>query len=454
MKRMRSAMGVAVMGAVLIGARAAPAADAATNKLEELDQKVSALERRLQAAEERAGAKATNAAVVTAGKDGFLVSSADRAFQLRLRGYVQADGRFYLNDSQDKANDTFLLRRVRPILDLRMYDDFLFRFQPDFGGNNPTTQDAYLDYLAMPALNLRAGKFKVPFSLEFLQTDSDMFFAERGLPTQLVPNRDVGFQAFGSLASGTVTYAVGAFNGTVDGGNTDIDNNDDKDFAARLFVHPFRLTGIGALQNFGVGVAGTFGEEQGTASSSSLPSFKTSGQQTFFNYRSSTNANGTAFADGRHVRLEPQVYYYAGPFGMLAEYVQSSQDVSDGAHEATLDNTAWQVQAGWVLTGEKASYSDVTPGANFAPSKGTWGALELVGRYGELTVDEAAFPTFADSAKSAETAKTWAAGVNWYLNRSIKLMLDYDQTSFDGGAAKGADRPDEEFLVCRAQFSF
>jgi phosphate-selective porin OprO and OprP len=454
MNGIRLAMGVAMVGAALIGSRAAFAADAATNKLEELDQKVSALERRLQAAEANTAAKAPNAAVVTAGKDGFLVSSADRAFQLRIRGYVQADGRFYLNDRQDKSVDTFLLRRVRPTLDLRMYDDFLLRFQPDFGGSSPTTQDAYLDYLATPALNFRAGKFKVPFGLEFLQTDSDMFFAERGLPTQLVPNRDVGFQVYGGMASGTVTYAVGVFDGTVDGGNTDLDNNDDKDFAARLFVHPFRLTGIEVLRNFGVGVAGTLGDEQGTASSSSLPAFKTSGQQTFFSYKNSTNANGTAFADGRHERLEPQVYCYVGPIGMLAEYVKSSQDVSDGTHEATLDNTAWQVQAGWVLTGEKASYNDVTPRANFAPSKGTWGAFELVGRYGELTVDDAAFSTFADPAKSASTAKTWAAGVNWYLNRSLKLMLDYDQTSFEGGAAKGADRPDEELLLCRAQISF
>ncbi len=82
------------------------------------------------------------------------------------------------------------------------------------------------------------------------------------------------------------------------------------------------------------------------------------------------------------------------------------------------------------------------------------GALELVGRYGELSVDNGAFPTFAESSKSAESAKTWAVGFNWYLNRSLKLMLDDDQTSFAGGAAKGADRVDEHLLLARAQFSF
>ncbi len=445
---------LALTGGATIWARCAFAEGAPTNTLEELSRKVSALERRAQAAEESANAVGKNVALVTADKGGFAMSSADRAFSLKLHGLLQADGRFILNDSQDKATESFLLRRVRLIFDVKMYDDFALRFQPDFGGSSPTIQDAYFDYTIRPAFNLRAGKCKTPFGIEQLQTDSEMFFAERGLPSQLAPQRDVGFQAFGSLASGTVTYAVGVFNGTVDGVNSDLDNNDGKDFAARLFLHPFRPSGIAQLQNFGIGLAATFGDEQGATASPSLPAFKTSGQQTFYSYKNTTNANGIAFADGQHLRLGPQLYYFVGPFGLLAEYVKSSQEVSDGKNAATLDNNSWQVQAGWVLTGENASYNDVTPRANFAPSRGAWGALELVGRYGELTVDDGAFPTFADSAKSAAGAKTWGAGINWYLNRNVKLSLNYDRTSFDGGAAKGADRPDEQSLICRAQFSF
>lgn len=452
MHGIRSGISIALLGATAIGSQVVGAADATTNKLEELEQKVRALELKIQGADEKPGAKTQEAVVVKVGTNGFSMSSADNDFQLRLSGYVQVDGRFYLNDDQTAVN-TFLLRRVRPILDVTMYKDYALRIQPDLA-NSPTIQDAYIEYRAMPVFSLRAGKYKVPFGLEWLQTDSEMFFAERGLPSQLVPNRDVGLQAFGNLASGTVAYAVGIFNGTVDGASTDLDVNDDKDGVARLFINPFRPTGIGQLKDLGVGMAVTFGDEQGTKTSSSLPSFKTSGQQTFFSYKSSTNANGSAFAAGRHIRLGPQANYYVGPFGIFAEYVQSSQDVSDGKNEDTIDNKSWQVQAGWVLTGEKASYTDVKPRANFAPLQGNWGALELVGQYGELTIDNAAFSAFADPSTSAKAAKTWAVGLNWYLNRNVKFMLDYDQTSFDGGAAQGADRSDEKFLVCRAQLSF
>ena len=50
-----------------------------------------------------------------------------------------------------------------------------------------------------------------------------------------------------------------------------------------------------------------------------------------------------------------------------------------------------------MLTGEDASYRGVVkPSEPFSPGKGGWGAWELVGRYGELEIDDDAFPLFAD----------------------------------------------------------
>ena len=74
-----------------------------------------------------------------------------------------------------------------------------------------------------------------------------MLFVERGLPTNLVPNRDVGAQIHGDLFDGAFTYAFGAFNGVVDGGSGDLDNNDSKEFAGRLFGFPFKASSIEAV---------------------------------------------------------------------------------------------------------------------------------------------------------------------------------------------------------------
>ena len=65
-------------------------------------------------------------------------------------------------------------------------------------------------------------------------------FAERGLPTNLVPSRDIGLQIGGDFSEGLFAYQVGVFNGVADLANGGDDLSDAKDFAARVFVQPFK----------------------------------------------------------------------------------------------------------------------------------------------------------------------------------------------------------------------
>jgi phosphate-selective porin OprO/OprP len=404
---------------------AAPAAPA-DQRLEELDQKVRVLERRAEVAAEQEAEKAKGKAQVTAGKDGFGLRSADGDFVLKIRGYVQLDGRYFQDDPRP-ASDTFVIRRARPILEGTLYGRFDFRIMPDFGGGTTVLQDAYADARFTPAFQLRAGKYKPPVGLERLQSATDLLFVERALPTNLVPNRDLGVMLHGDLAGGRASYALGAFNGVPDGGNGDLDTNNGKDVAARLFFEPGKGGG-GPLAGLGLGIAGSSGNQSGTAAAPNLPSFKTGGQATFFAFRSDTTAAGTAIAAGRHTRLSPQLYWYAGPFGVLAEYVESRQRVARAAAAADLQSDAWQVALSYVLGG-KASYRGALPDHPYDPAARRWGAFELAARYHQLDVGSAAFPLFANPASAARRAAAWAAGVNWYLNRGLKLMLDYERTA-------------------------
>ena len=43
--------------------------------------------------------------------------------------------------------------------------------------------------------------------------------------------------------------------------------------------------------------------------------------------------------------------------------------------------------------------------------------------------------------------------MNWYLARAIKLVADYEHTTFAGGTATG-DREAENFVVTRVQYAF
>jgi phosphate-selective porin OprO/OprP len=311
--------------------------------------------------------------------------------------------------------------------------------------------DAHADYKAYDELKFRVGKFKPPVSLERLQSATDMFFAERGHPTNLAPNRELGAMIYGDLIADQLEYQFGVFNGGPDLGNTDSDDDDKKDLVARVFAHPFRNADTVALQGVGVGVAGSIGEREGFNGKSILGTYKTPGQQDFFRYR------GDVYADGTHWRLYPQAYWYLGNKGVLAEYAISHEDVTRAANgaKAGLDHQAWQVAASYVLTGEDVNFrGGIKPENDVNIKKGQWGAWEIVGRTGATNIDNGTFANFADPTISASKATTYGAGLNWYINENLKLSTDYELTRFNGGNIAGRDRPDEHFLVTRTQFRF
>lgn len=463
-------LSLAVWGAIAgpprpSAAEEAPRGATIEERLDELDQRQRVLERNRELDQEAAQEKAKSAIIAGAGKDGFILKSADGSFQLKVGGFVHADGRFFLDDDQKPATNQFLIRRAFLNFEGTVNRIFVFRIQPDFGGGKAILQDAYLDARFAPAIQLLVGKTKTPFLLERLQSATDRRFVELALPNSLSPNRDIGAFLHGDLFNDTVSYAVGIFNGLPDGDTSDGDTNDDKDGAARLFVHPFRNTGIEPLEGLGLGIAATYGNQEGKVDTakksvtSSLPSYKTSGQNTFFSYRSGVDsgdfsADNNVIADGNRTRISPQAYYYWGPFGLLGEYVRNRQEVRRNTNVAALTNSAWQAAAYYVLTGEKNSFKHINPARPFDLSKGQFGALELAARYSELRVDGDSFPTYADPAKSAGRAKAWAGGINWYLTQKVKVAANYEVTRFKGGASGSRDRENEKAILSRFEVAF
>ena len=396
-------------------------------------------------------ARPVDAAIVGAGKDGFSISSADNDFVLKVRGYAQGDARLFLGDRDETPPHTFVLRRIRPILEGTLYKYFGFRVMPDFGGGQATVQDAHLDVRPLKEISLRFGKFKAPFSLERLQSATNLLFVERGFTTSLAPNRDIGVQVYGELWGGTVNYAAGVFNGVPDGGSADVDIDHDKDVVARVFVHPFRPLKIDALEGLGVGVAASTGSSEGVLANPNVAQYRTSGQQAFFRYRSGETIDATVVARGARARISPQLYYFNGPFGLHADYTSSLQRVTLGGASKKLGHHAWQVSGTFVLGGT-SSYEGVKPSSSIGD--GGTGAFELALRYHGFRADRDAFPTFANSDAAARGATGLGAGLGWWPNRSVRFMANYEATSFDGGAADGGDRRTERAVLIRSQVSW
>src|SRR5215510_7500868 len=166
---------------------------------------------------------------------------------IQVGGLLQFDGRFALRDSAGSVVDTFLIRRFRPNLHGRLLRHFEFDFNPDFAGGTLVVQDAYIDTVFSKAFSLRLGKFKTPLVLE------------RGFPTWVLPNRDVGVQVLGDVADNRNSYMAAVVNGATDFSSTDIDTNDNKEVALRVVVRPMARRIESTLHGLSVGIAGGTG---------------------------------------------------------------------------------------------------------------------------------------------------------------------------------------------------
>jgi phosphate-selective porin OprO/OprP len=424
-----------------------------------LREQINALELKLDALEKKQEASVKAAAASPAPKisltdKGFNFTSPDNKSTIHIGGQVQLDSRVFLADGGGIQNNSFILRRARPILDGTLDKIYSFQFVPEFGGTAPVSIfDANVRIAPTEATRFRFGKFKSPIGLEQLQDDANTFFVERALATNLVPNRDLGAQFAGTIKNGVFAYTAGVFNGVPDAANTSnaaFDN--DKSGEARLFSQPFVNAKGSPWSGLGFGISGSLGREKGAPALAA--GYKTDGQQTFFTY------NTSVIADGQSWRYSPQADYFYGPLGAIGEYVVSTVNVRPkaGAAKSQLENKAWEVSVGYVLTGEDFTYAGVTPAEPFNWDNGTWGAFQIVARYANLKIDPNAFPLFASATTNAREASAVGVGLNWYLTKAVRVSQDFFDTHFTkpGTATPTTQilRYDEKVLITRVQLSF
>ena len=436
--------------------------DALREQIRLLDQKLRVLERNTELKDEAAVAAAKKQPKLTVGDNRIEVVSADGANSLRLRALVQADARFYL-DKANAAQDGFLLRRARLIFEGKFNDNLQYTVQPEFAGSTVSILDANVNALITPGFQIRVGRFKTPIGLEQLQSDPVAFFNERSIATNLTPNRDVGIQVWGELLDKRLNYAVGVFNGVLENGNSpaaSTNTEGDLTTVGRLFATPFINDKDSALKGLGFGLAAGTGNYTGAAPGIA---YRTDGQQTFFAYETASGAQtpaNTTQSVGRSLTVSPQAYYYTGPLGILAEYVSATSELARGTNSREITNTAYNLSVGYVLTGEDASYSGVSPRSSFKPSADTWGAFEVVGRVAQLDIDNDVFTggtALANQATQATKVTALGAGLNWYLSKAVRANFDVTQNTFDFQGARPTTfvlSDDELVFSTRFQVSF
>lgn len=486
---------------------AAPAVATISPDVAKLKTKVNVLERKLEVQEEVNTAAFKKLPIFDGGENGFKITSSNKEHQLRIGSSIQTDYRNFLGDNPPAwipgspgwyggvGPDSIFLRQARIILEGYVFNDIYFKLMPDFAQNSTTSNlipDAFVDFAYQPKASLLVGKYKPSIGLERLQGDANTVFLERAFPTNLAPNRDMGLQLHGSFAKpgytaekspGAIdsknffTYQVGITNGTGDSGNIAMNGAlpntanqfaNNKEFDGRIFAQPFQHSGYDWLEGFGIGVSGSFSNpDHLTLTAQKTPL----GQSTFVDYTQvNGQTRGTITSNGNANRIYPQAYWYKGPFGLMGEYVASTQTLnatsnSRGNNNLTQTNTASHVQFSYVVTGEDNQFEGVKPIRKFDPGKGTWGALQLAARWSQLTLDNDSFKLL-DPTKSASEATEFTVGANWFLNKYSLIRFDYENVWFTGGAGTPgatrngvtsyniANRASEQVLSTRFQLAF
>jgi phosphate-selective porin OprO/OprP len=417
-------------------------------KIQQLQQKIDDLEKEVKADESTDTGQ--NAGTTTADyTNGFTIRSKDGNFVLHIGADLQVDNRTYYGTGSTGDIDTIVMRRLRPTLYGTVYKYVDFFIRPDFGLGTTALYDVYIQLNYIPWFQVRAGKFKPPVGLERLQGDDDTSFVERGLPTLLVPQRDIGYQVGADLLHRRLSYQVGVFDGVPDSSiGTDTAVSDHRDYAARLFLTPFEPNEKNLLRGLGVGFAASGGNTDGEA----LPSYKTFGQESFLTFASGVTAAG------HRTRLAPQGYYYLGGFGLLSDYGFNEEGFQKNNIRRNIGIRAYQVEVSYILTGEKKSFGSPTPKHNFDPlHHGGWGAIELAARVGDWEAEKGIYNYgLVSDATSPRHLHEYVGGVNWYLNRLLRITGDYGNTSFGGGApaSAGGNKLPEKVFIMRFQVNF
>lgn len=349
--------------------------------------------------------------------------------RIDLRAKIQADLQDYPSELA-LDEDTFLWGRRRLGVEGTFLRHFEYRVERDFRGDGRWT-DVFVNYAPARAVQIRAGRFKLPFSVEQVTSAFSLDFTYRpAVVRDLTPGRDTGAMLHGRLFDEELAlgYQAGVFRH--DGDNSIFGNNPGAEttLAGRVTLRPFRWAGYTApLDSLEAGAALLTGNVPEGPGPNSLRARTIAGLPVL----------DRLYVKGRRTRLGAELNWEPGPAGVRAEFIRVWDERSgQGALGEDLPRVSaggWYAAVTWVLTGENKA-GGVMPRRPLLD--GGFGAVELAGRYERLGAgsDDDDVPSVPNprSAHVRESGlDTWTAGVNWYLNRWGKIQVNAIYESYD-----------------------
>jgi phosphate-selective porin len=380
-------------------------------------------------------------------------STEDGTFEGYLSGFVRVHGRTIFDRPDDRTPplrtipDSVFLRQARLETGGLYEGRWAYRVQVDFRTNPPgqsdgtladstgaLLRDGWLEWRASPAFTLRVGQYFAPCTGEEMTSSRFLELADRSPLVRLMPGRELGVEAYGSLFEEALHYFVMVSNGGAlvnDQGRSVSDANDEKELSGLVFVRP--------LAGLRLGLGGSISDQDGVDGSD----FDLTTPELSVLWLNSTA--GTF--DGRRSRIDLSLLAYRGPVSLRGEVLWRRDDL-EGSPEGELESGGWFATGSWFLTGETK-----TPDERVTPAN-DWGALELGARLCRVRVPNA-FEAGLAGAGDSEGVTAYTVAATWWIGRHLRLSVDLirevydDPLRFDGRTDRSLTG-----LLARAQLEF
>ena len=343
----------------------------------------------------------------------------NKAMSLRVGFAVLADYTFISQDSpsveqvglQESAGD---LRAGRLVLSgqIKFKRPWRYLIAGDFNEFRQSDDRLFegLDFaLTIPLWKksrIVIGKQKEPFVYEMIGDAANLPQQERIL-SPFFTSRNDGFRYLDNYLQDRMTFSVGSYN---DWYRTNLAHGESgTQVSSRLTVLPVMSEDTRTFVHLGV-AARYVGADTGE-----------------LRYRGRPESNVTdnyvdtdKFPAKHASQLALEGLYNVGSFSVLAEYAHAWVE-SPEMHNPRFRGS--YLTGSYVLTGEHRPYDKTVGYARRIIPRSRWGAVELVGRFGYVDLD--------DTLVKGGSFGKWYAGVNWWASRQWKFGVGYGLADLD-----------------------
>ena len=414
------------------------------------------------------GVKVATEPIKTTIQNGILVFKSTKSdYKLWLDTRVNIDGATFFGPGEDlePIGNGVSIRRARFAVKAQVFKNWYGEVDMDMADGAFELKDAIIRYDGIPNLQIQMGNFK-EFILTQRNTSSrNLTLIERPfIASALTPSRSIGINfkysvPFVWASAGYFFQEVKSSEelGLVQDNNKDMGINPGSSINAKLALRPITKLHSGLI------FSGAYSYRT-PKSSSSLYDYEEEEYEYGVRYssRATTSINRKKYLDTNGIPAENEQIYngeilaYHNGFRFEAAYQgttvkvdgarkdEINEFITDEANDGDADEAfedkdflafdnsnknfyGYYVQASYLLFGGKNRY-DAGGNKMTRPTRGQdWGDIEVVGRFDHLNLNTG---TTTNDIMGG-SAYAYTLGLNYYINRQVKFMLNYQYTDND-----------------------